>query len=121
MKKQVTYNQLFAMDQELIRFQKQFPAVSILLDNRLRFFYERASIHLNAMMNGMNEIQKKFVQVDADGKFRTEGDGDKTDWLFVPVYTDFKTASIISDKATIKQKFEEKVTEFMSISITLDL
>jgi hypothetical protein len=121
MKKQVTYNQLFAMDQELIRFQKQFPAVAILLETRLRFFYERADIHLKAMLNGMNDIQKKFVQVDENGKFRTEGEGDKTDWLFVPVYTDFKTASIISDKATIKKLFEEKVTEFMSITITLDI
>jgi hypothetical protein len=121
MAKKLTYNTLFRLDRDMIRIQQEQPALYLLLEPRIRFFYQRADIHLKAMMNGMNDIQKKFVQVDDHGKFRTEGEGDDQDWLYVPVITDFKTASIISDKVTIKKMFEEKVSEFMNITINLEL
>lgn len=121
MTKQITYNTLFMLDQELMQFQKQQPAIAVLLEPRTRFFYQRADIHLKAMFSGMNSIQEKFIQKDDAGKFRTTGEGDKQDWLFVPVYTDFKTAAIIADPAAIKKIYEERVTEFMNTSIKLEL
>lgn len=66
MKKKITYNTLFMLDQELMSLRDKAPALALLLETRIKFFYERADIHLKAMFNGMNEIQKKFIQVDSE-------------------------------------------------------
>jgi hypothetical protein len=78
-------------------------------------------VHIKAMMEGINDIQKKFIQQNPDGSFKTVGEGDNTEWMYVPVYTDFKSAAIIADPSLIKQKFEEKMNEYMNTQLTLEL
>lgn len=121
MKKQLTYNDLYIINQDIMQMQKARPALALLLEPRIKHFYDRAGTDLAAMSGGMEKIKKKFIQTNEQGEFMTEGEGNNQDWKFVPVYTDFKTAAIIADRGRIKKMFEEEVKKFVSITITLDL
>jgi hypothetical protein len=125
MRKDLTYNELWNLDQEIITMQKKSPALALLLDNKIKYFYQRAGIHIRGMIAGVENIKARFVQTTEDGKFKTikiaAGDKEEEDWDFLPVYADFKAADIMTDRSVIKKIFHEKVAEFMKTTITIDL
>jgi len=121
MKKNITYDQLFAMDNDIKKIEKANPGLFFLLNSKVKDFYEKNQVHFDALNNGVKAIQKKFIVHDADGNPMMEGEGNNKGWKYVPVYTDFGTASIISNREKIKELFEQHLIKFTSLTVNAEL
>ena len=117
----ITYDQLFAADADIKRFKKEHPGVALLLQSRMNAFYEKNKQHFDALNAGIANIQKKFIVHDADGNMEFETIDGAKDLKFVPVYTDFGAAAIISNRAEIKKLFEQHIKKFTSLTINIEL
>lgn len=120
MQKQITYDQLFAYDLDIKTIQKKNPGLSFLMDSRIKSFYEKNQQHFDALNAGVKAIQKKFIVHDNGEPMMETVDGVQ-DWKYVTVYTDFETASIISNRVEIKKRFEDHIKRFTSLTIKAEI
>ena len=119
--KVITYDQLFAMDLDIKRVSKSNPGLAFLLDSRIKAFYEKNKLHFEAMNEGVKRIQKKFIVHNEKDEPIMEGEGENASYRYVPVYTDFKSATHITNRDEIKRLFEETLVKFTRTSIKADI
>jgi len=117
----ITYDHLYAVDADIKKIKKANPGLALLLQNRMNVFYEKNKQHFDALNEGIKAIQKKFIVHDADGNMVFETIDGVKELQFVPVYTDYATASIISNRAEIKKLFEQHIKKFTSLTINIEV
>lgn len=106
-KHQVTYGQLKALCEDIMRQQNTSPSFFFFQKNRTERFFAQNTMAIKVLESRMNEFLKKYVKHDENQQPLTEEkDGGR-------VY------SFESDE--IKQKYLDAVNNFLSLKISIGL
>lgn len=116
-KHQLTYNQLFAIDQDLNRLRLNSPALMLLLHKDINNYLRHAEMELKVLYKNMQEIQCKYIEQNEDGSLKTKENGD---FEFKRTVTSIKAARILTGD-DVEQAYMDEVNEFLNRSCTIDL
>jgi len=110
MKHDLTYNDLFIIEQDIARQMQQSPAFRLFNYAKIQLFYQQAQPHLDRFQEMLQLIKDKYIDKDANGNYLQEQTPNGKKWKFKHTVSDIKTASIlIGDK--IIEAYERECTE----------
>ena len=119
MQRSMTRNQLYLIEQEILSMKKESPALALLLDQRIRIFYEKAGLHLKLTKARFMEIQSLFIQKNELGEFLTQGEDDQREWKYVTDPEILRQLEI-PDVSLVKEEFNRACSRLFSQTITFD-
>lgn len=110
MRHDLTYNDLFIIEQDITRKMQQSPAFRLFNYAKIQLFYQQAQPHLDRFQKMLQPIKDKYIDKDANGNYLQEQTPHGNKWKFKHTVSDIKTASIlIGDK--IIEAYERECTE----------
>jgi hypothetical protein len=121
MRSSITYQELHNMETDIRTFQAHHPGVSFLLAPRIKFFYDRAGVHLAAMNSAIDHIKDVFIERAPDGKYIKLGENGKGEWKWKAVVNDIATGDVLTDPEMIKARFNQRINEFAAINVMVEL
>ena len=116
MKKNMTYHELHVMESDLEKFKYEHPAICLLFSGTIKRFFETNKTQFEAMYKGMDELRKRFIEVDDDGNLVScpPDAGGVIEWKYKKIFVDFKSSTSYTGPEAVKQVFNEKLKEFMN-------
>lgn len=119
MKRMMTRQQLYQIDQEYKDYKKNNPGLHLALTVNIKRFYVKASHELEVTAGRFNAIKDLYVQRDAEGNFLTEINGDTTEWKLIVSGEELARAGVI-DISMVKKDFDECCNKLFSQTISFD-
>lgn len=113
----ITYNQLYAIDQDMNGLRKNAPALMLLLNKNINNYLRGAQTELQILYKKMQEFQEKYVETNENGSLKVDEHGE---FVFKKTVTNIKQARILSGDE-VREAYLQEANEFLSRSCTIDL
>ncbi len=120
MTREITYNDLWSIKQDMMRIMNGSPALVLLLGEKMDKFFQKNSLELSILDNKLQSMQDRYIQRDREGKLmREELEPGKFEWVFKNSITDNSGLPIIG--VNIKELYYQEANEFLNRSIDIIL
>jgi hypothetical protein len=122
MKRSITNDQLWNINRDIQRMNKEFPAIAFFLgDKFFRFYNSKDNKFLMDVINKrISELQKKYVVHDSeDVAQRVEPGNEQSEWLFLESAIAPDGQLITGDQ--VKQAYYKEAGEFLSRSVDIQV
>jgi len=104
--------ELYAIEEEIIQFKKNSPALNILLQDKIRIFFQKNAQQFKVMHARFKGIKQKYIQQDPAGNFKTTGEDEKIKWVFIDNLDQLRAAQVLDVSQVENQFLQECETLF---------
>jgi hypothetical protein len=113
----ITYNQLYAIDQDLNRLRVQSPALMLLLHKYINNYLKHAGMELKILYKKLDEYHTRYCEKKEDGSLQVDENGEI---VFKKTVSDIANARILSGDE-VKEAYLKEAGDFLNRSCTIDL
>lgn len=115
----LTYQQLLAIDQNLGKIQKEYPALVLLLHVSINNYQRKAAAEVKILYKNLKEIQIKYIETDENGNLATIKEG--AEYKFKESLARPNDPEVLLTGDKIKEAYEAEANEFLARQFTLML
>ncbi|HYC28822.1 MAG TPA: hypothetical protein VEB42_08400 [Chitinophagaceae bacterium] len=121
MKKEVTYNDLWLIDQDITNIRANMPALWIVLEAKFLTILlgKNNKPHVERLHRRMKEIQKKYIVHDEeDNPVKEVKEGKGPDWKYLESAVGKNGSLLTGDE--VEKAYYEEAGEFLKRSVTIE-
>lgn len=118
MKREITNNQLWLIENDLTAVARQSPGIAFLLATKIQQFYSRNEVLLKILHKRVHEIQKKYIVHDDNNQPQYVAGTDNKEWFYLDSVIG-KKGQLLTGEA-IAAAYTEEVNEFLNRSVTVE-
>lgn len=121
MRRIITNNELWQIEEDLDKLAKNLPGVYLLLETRIKQFREKNKMSLHILHKKFHEIQKKFIQHDDKNApmRQLEAEGELKPWLYLESVVVDNGKALIGEE--VAKVYLEEANDFLNRSIDVEV